>query len=482
MIKVEGLSVNLGEKEVLHEISFSVEEGEFIGIIGPNGSGKSTLLQTLTQWNKLSAGAISLLEKPLNSYSMKERASLVALLSQHMDHSLGQTVRETIQLGRYAHKRGIFQQWTEEDESRVNEAISWLKLQDYTGRAASDLSGGERQRVAFAQTIVQNPKVLLLDEPINHLDVRYQKELLDYVTTWVKESSRSVITVFHDINMAALYCDRLLVLQDGKLVANGKPEAILQQSLIEEVFETKPFILPHATLPKSQVMWTPSSSSSNEETSLDTTSIKVTETMIHYHTKRKLRTISSGITGAGIGWHSHFVNRHVTPYYDSEQPKEEMEQFLQAHGIPFYDAVSMMTAVELKDVAVKKVEEPYPMLLVATAGLGDAIDPVTRPYCKEMQNPGTINLWIFVHATLPDEALLQACMTVTEAKVKALHDLGVKDFETNTIATGTATDSLVIGATQTGPRLPFAGTGTEIGSLLAKQTYEIIGKAVGNRG
>ena len=192
-----------------------------------------------------------------------------------------------------------------------------------------------------------------------------------------------------------------------------------------------------------------------------------------------LRTMSSGVIGSGTGWHDTFVNRHVDRNYNCSNHREEMAGFLKENGFDPSDTVGMMTAVEAEDVVFQLYEEmDFSVLVVVTAGVGNAVD-VSKSHEHEYQvRTGTINTWLFINGELTEEAFIQCIMTATEAKVKVLHDLEVKDANTGTLATGTSTDSILIAATQKGKQLEFAGTITPLGKLIGKGVYECTLEAI----
>ncbi|MED3574029.1 heme ABC transporter ATP-binding protein [Cytobacillus praedii] len=243
-IEVDRLSKRFDNQSVLEEISFSVKRGECLGIIGPNGSGKSTLLKLLSGVESTTAGRIELNGKQIEQYNRKELAKWLAVLQQESLPPIGFTVREVIEMGRFP-----FQNWLGEEttdfERLIDVILNKMGLDDLSDRHLEYLSGGERQRVALGKTMAQQPKLLMLDEPTTYLDIGHQVLLMDRIREWQLEEELTVISVLHDLNLAALYCDRLLLLHNGRVVATGSPEDIMRTDLIEEVYGTAPIVMKH---------------------------------------------------------------------------------------------------------------------------------------------------------------------------------------------------------------------------------------------
>jgi iron complex transport system ATP-binding protein len=207
--------------------------------------------------------------------------------------------------------------------------------------------------------------------------------------------------------------------------------------------------------------------------------LKITEEKITLQTDEPLRTMSSGVTGAGVGWHSAFVNRHVDRNYHCTDHKNEMRNYLIDHGFHPNDTVGMMTAVRLSDVEYRFLEaEEFSALIVVTAATGNAVDASLGRERTIQFKPGTINIWVLINGQLSEEAFIQSIMTATEAKTAAVKELGILDIETNTSATGTSTDSILIGATQQGKMLTYAGTATPLGQLVGKGVYQCAKEAL----
>lgn len=245
MIDVQRITKTYRRTKVLQDVSLKVERGEFLGIIGPNGSGKSTLLNLLSGVEEPDQGQIRLAGQLLSSFTRKSLSQRLAVLQQDGLPSISYPVKEIIEMGRFP-----FQDWRgrEKDnnaESLIIEIMDRLELKEMAERPLSVLSGGQRQRVALGKVMAQQPEVVLLDEPTTYLDIRYQMQFMDLVASWKQEQGLTVISVMHDLNLASLYCDRLLILSQGKIVAEGTPDEILVPETVESVFDVKSHAVVH---------------------------------------------------------------------------------------------------------------------------------------------------------------------------------------------------------------------------------------------
>jgi iron complex transport system ATP-binding protein len=256
MIRVEHVDKNFDGQLVLQDIDFEVKPGEFFGIIGPNGSGKSTLIRLLSGVDPVTAGSIKLQGKPVAAYSRKELARWLAVLQQDALPPIGFTVREVVEMGRYP-----FQNWLGEDTKDASQLIDAifdkLDLHPLLDRTIELLSGGERQRVALGKVMAQQPRLLMLDEPTTFLDIGYQIQMMDYIQGWQREANLTVVAVLHDLNLAAQYCSRLLVVHEGRLEAIGTPEEIINSQLIAGVYGTEPIVLRHPVNHAPQILLQP---------------------------------------------------------------------------------------------------------------------------------------------------------------------------------------------------------------------------------
>ncbi|WP_058303211.1 ABC transporter ATP-binding protein [Gorillibacterium timonense] len=244
MIRVNEATLRLGDREVLRSLNLTVEDGCFYGIIGPNGGGKSTLLRLLSGVLRPDSGAVEIDGRAAADYPRKELARKLAVLPQEGVAAPGFTVREVLEMGRYPYQ-DWFGQEPNDPSALLAVVMERLSLNALADREIDSLSGGERQRVALGKTMVQEPRLLLLDEPTTFLDIGHQVELMDYIREWQTASKLTVVAVLHDLNLAAQYCDRLLLLHDGRSEGEGAPSELIDADRIERVYGTRPLVLAH---------------------------------------------------------------------------------------------------------------------------------------------------------------------------------------------------------------------------------------------
>lgn len=265
MLDVRNAVKQIGGSRVLDGVSFTLAEGGMYGIIGPNGAGKSTLLSLLSGVEPAGEGSVNLRGEPVKAYKRKDLARWVAVLQQEGLPATAFTVREVVGMGRYPH-----QNWLGHEEKDAGEliesALRTLGLTELAERRLSQLSGGERQRVALAKVMVQEPELILLDEPTTYLDIGHQVQLLDAVRDWQKQKRLTAVAVLHDLNLAAQYCDRLLVLAGGKLAADGTPAEVLTEETISRVYGTDPIVLRHPDNGAPQVLLRPRAARKSDQT------------------------------------------------------------------------------------------------------------------------------------------------------------------------------------------------------------------------
>jgi len=235
MTEVKNLRAGYNGNDVIRDISFRVEKGECLCVLGPNGCGKSTLLKSIARIIDY-RGQVLVDGGDISAVPRKQLARKVALLSQNMQVFFPYTVHETVSMGRYAYSRGFLKNLSAEDAAIINDTLKKLDLWDSRDRMIDELSGGTLQRVFLAKTLAQTPRVILLDEPANHLDLKHQIALLDYLKAWVKENNTSLIGVFHDLNLARYFGDTAVVFNNGNLAASGKIEEVLNSAILEKVY------------------------------------------------------------------------------------------------------------------------------------------------------------------------------------------------------------------------------------------------------
>lgn len=241
MIKTSNLKVKYEKHEVISNFSFHAEKGEIVSILGPNGSGKSTILNAIAKFINHQDGMIYLEDGNMAKMGVKQVAKKLSVLSQVNTSPADFTVRDLIYYGRLPHKKW-YEQNNEKDEKIVNWAIEETNLGKLCEKKVSALSGGERQRVWIALALAQEPKVLMLDEPTTYLDICHQIEVLELVKDLNRRLGLTIIMVLHDLAHAARYSDRVIVLRDGEMVANGKPEKVLTKELIKDVYHVDAYI------------------------------------------------------------------------------------------------------------------------------------------------------------------------------------------------------------------------------------------------
>lgn len=224
------------KKPIIKGVSFSVHDGEFVGIVGPNGSGKTTLLRALIGLLKIEQGTIIIRHHRIEHLDRKEIARRIAYVPQLMEPVDGFTVEDLVLLGRTPYlNRFSFE--SSDDYEAAKWAIEELKIEKLKDRPVTELSGGEFQRVAIARALAQEPKVMLLDEPTSHLDIRYQVKICKLLRKL--RAHRSVIATFHDLNLASRFCSRLLLLKNGELIAEGSPGEVVTPQNIWKAYRIK---------------------------------------------------------------------------------------------------------------------------------------------------------------------------------------------------------------------------------------------------
>ena len=236
-LKVNNLKFSIDKKEILKNISFDVPKGSFIGIIGPNGSGKSTLLKNIYRLYKPCSGEILLDDKNLFKMKNRDCAKEIAVLAQESNSQFDFTVEQVVKMGRYPYK-SIFEDYSKEDLNMVYDMLKKVGLDNHKDKSFSNLSGGEKQRALIARALVQNTDFLILDEPTNHLDIGYQIQLMDLV----KSLNITTLSAIHDMNLASMYCDYLIVMKDGKIITCGTVKEVLTKEMLKEVFGVNTYI------------------------------------------------------------------------------------------------------------------------------------------------------------------------------------------------------------------------------------------------
>lgn len=231
-ILAKNIKKSIGNKEILQQINLDVKNKEFLGIIGPNGSGKSTFLKCVYRILKPSSGEIFFNGKNIDELSFRQTALDLAVVAQHNFYSFDFNVLDVVLMGRSPHKK-ILERDNKTDYDIAYKSLEIVGLKDFAERSFTTLSGGEQQRVILARALTQETESLILDEPTNHLDIKYQLQIMDIV----KSLNLTVIAAIHDLNIAAMYCDRLVALKDGQIVGAGKPKDLLTEKFIKDLYE-----------------------------------------------------------------------------------------------------------------------------------------------------------------------------------------------------------------------------------------------------
>jgi iron complex transport system ATP-binding protein len=239
MYRIDSLDYSISSKKILNNIEFCVKKGEMIGVLGPNGSGKSTLLKTILNYLKKDKGNIEIKGKDITCYKQKEIAKIVAFVPQKPKLNMSLSVYDFAMLGRIPHVKNSFSSYTKDDYEYVNKVLSKLKLEEFKDRDVQSLSGGEFQRVLLARALAQKPEVILLDEATSAMDLNYALKMMNITETLVKRHGLTAITVLHDLNLAALYCDKIVFLKEGKVRYFGEVKELFKESILEEIYGFK---------------------------------------------------------------------------------------------------------------------------------------------------------------------------------------------------------------------------------------------------
>lgn len=254
ILTLENLSYSyIDGVKVLKDINLRIYEKELVGIIGANGSGKTTLLKCIAGILRNYEGKIQIFEREIKTLSRKEAAKIITFVSQSFSPAFDFTVRELVQMGRIPY-HNLFQNSTIGDQKIVEDSILAMDLKNFENRVFNSLSEGEKRRVIFAKALAQDTSILLLDEPFAHLDINYSYEMARLIQLKVKEFGKTVLGVFHNLNMASLFCDKIVVMNDGRIIAEGTPEEVYKEDIINKAFKTDCTIIPHPKVGKPQVL------------------------------------------------------------------------------------------------------------------------------------------------------------------------------------------------------------------------------------
>lgn len=235
-IITNGLTLSYGDSIIINELDLNIPKGEITVFIGGNGCGKSTLLRSIARLLKPKSGAILLEGEAIAKLSTKEVARKMAILPQSPSAPEGLTVLQLVKQGRYPYQTWL-KQWSAEDEKKVNDALKATGLETLKDREVDSLSGGQRQRAWIAMTLAQDTDTILLDEPTTYLDMTHQIDILDLLFELNEKEQRTIVMVLHDLNLACRYAHNIVAIKDQKIYAQGKPESVINCSLVKNVFE-----------------------------------------------------------------------------------------------------------------------------------------------------------------------------------------------------------------------------------------------------
>lgn len=252
MLRINDLSCTLDRKKILDSVSFDITKGDFTAIIGTNGSGKSTLLRCITQAIRIPQNTVFLQGKDVTKAAPKQLAKQIAVVPQKNDNDIDFSVCEIVMMGRTPYQK----RW-ENNRPEDNEIVLHAMEQTHTvslkDRPVKNLSGGEWQRVLIARALAQEPKLLLLDEPVSHLDIKHQFEIMDLLQKINHENHTTILVVLHDLNLTLSYAEKTLALHHGKLFAYGNTRDVLNKELIISLFETEPQLINNNQTP--HILW-----------------------------------------------------------------------------------------------------------------------------------------------------------------------------------------------------------------------------------
>ena len=234
MIQIKGLSKSFGKKPVVENVSLTIEPKKITSFIGPNGAGKSTLLSMVSRLLAADTGEVLLDQNDVKKMKSNEFAKRVAILKQANHINVRLTVRELVAFGRYPYSKGRL---NAEDEKIVDQALEYMNLVDMQDKFLDELSGGQKQRAFISMVIAQDTEYILLDEPLNNLDMKHSVQIMKILRQLVDELGKTVVIVLHDINFASVYSDRIVALKDGRLVKDGPTNDIITSESLRDVYD-----------------------------------------------------------------------------------------------------------------------------------------------------------------------------------------------------------------------------------------------------
>lgn len=234
MVEVKKLFKKYGNKNVVEDVDIKIEKGKITSFIGPNGAGKSTVLSMISRLITRDSGDILLENVDIKKQKSSELAKKISILKQSNDINIRLTVRELVSFGRFPYSKGNL---TAEDRNHINEAIRYMELEELEDRFLDEMSGGQKQRAYIAMIIAQDTEYILLDEPLNNLDMKHSVQIMKVLRRLVDELGKTVVIVIHDVNFASVYSDYIVALKDGKIVKSGPTKEIINNPVLKEVYD-----------------------------------------------------------------------------------------------------------------------------------------------------------------------------------------------------------------------------------------------------
>ncbi len=234
MVSVKNVTKKYGSKKVVDHVSLKIKKGKLTSFIGPNGAGKSTLISMISRLIARDEGEIYIDDREISTCKSNDLAKKISILKQSNHINLRLTVKELVSFGRFPYSQGRL---TAEDMEQINRAIQYVNLEDIQDKYLDQLSGGQRQRAYIAMVIAQDTEYILLDEPLNNLDMKHSVQIMKILRKLVDEMGKTVIIVIHDINFASVYSDYIVALKDGKIIKEGPADEIIHQDVLKDIYD-----------------------------------------------------------------------------------------------------------------------------------------------------------------------------------------------------------------------------------------------------
>lgn len=234
MIEIKGVSKRYGDTEIIKNITTNIKENCLTAFIGSNGAGKSTLLSIISRLLKLDSGEVFIDDIELKKWNKEDLAKTISILRQTNHLNLRLTVRELVSFGRYPYSKGKL---NKEDEEKIDEALSYMKIEDIQDRYLDELSGGQKQMAYISMVIAQDTKYIFLDEPLNNLDMKHSVQIMKILKKLVNELGKTIIVLIHDINFVSCYADNVVALRYGHLIKNGEVKEIINSDVLAEIYD-----------------------------------------------------------------------------------------------------------------------------------------------------------------------------------------------------------------------------------------------------